>query len=90
MFEASTSPLYLLFLDWAMAFDKLSHAGLKSALTCFGIDEHFVAVTDDIYTEPTVGVFHQEHASPKKVKGPGIRQGCPLSPYLFAIFLSVL
>ena len=47
MFEASTSPLYLLFLDWAMAFDKLSHAGLKSSLTRFGINDHFVQVISE-------------------------------------------
>ena len=90
LFEATNSPLHMLLLDWSMAFDKLSHAGLISALTRFGLPQKYVDLIQDVYTDPTFEVKELNTRSATYPQGSGIRQGCPLSPYLFVIFLTVL
>lgn len=55
-FEDKHSHLYYLFLDWQMAFDRVSHAALLSSLLRLGVPEHFCAVVSDIYTNPTFQV----------------------------------
>ena len=82
LFEATNSPLHMLFLDWSMAFDKLSHDSLISAITRFGLPPKYINLITDIYTDPTFEVKETNTRSASHPQGSGIRQGCPLSPYL--------
>lgn len=45
--ESSTCLLYLLFLDWEQAFDKLTHSGLHSAFIRFGQSEAYLDMIDN-------------------------------------------
>ena len=83
-------PAHLLFLDWKQAFDKIDHRSLLTALKRFGIHQHYLDIIRDIYTDPK---FCTQGYSADYARGQahtGIRQGCPLSPYLFIIVMSVL
>ena len=83
-------PAHFLFLDWKQAFDKIDHRALLIALKRFGIHRHYLDIITDIYTEPK---FCTKGYSANYSWGEahtGIRQGCPLSPYLFIIMMSVL
>ena len=73
-----------------MAFDNLSHAGLISALTRLGLPTKYVTLIKDIYTNPTFTVRDNMHYSKTLPQGSGIRQGCPLSPFLFSILMTVM
>ena len=88
--QMTEQPLQLLFLDWRQAFDSLDHTAMMTALRRFGIAPNLLQVIEALYQLPVFRVESwQGTASTGKV-GAGIRQGCPLSPYLFIIVLSVL
>ena len=79
-----------LALDWAKAFDSVSPKALARALRRFGLPQAFVDMVEAIYTMRRFVVrdagctseWHQQHF--------GISQGCPLSPFLFVIVMTVL
>ena len=81
---------YALFLDWAQAFDSVSHEALKTSLTRIGLPPHYVNCVMAIYASATFRVREGSTLSNSYSFKRGIRQGCPLSPCLFIIVLSVL
>ena len=88
--EANVRPCLILFLDWEKAFDRVSHSALLSALRRFNLPEHFVQVIASLYRGPEFYVEVEGKASDHFQQRRGIRQGCPLSPYLFLIVMSAL
>ena len=82
--------LIIVALDWAKIFDSISPNALCHALRRFGVSEGLAVITADIYTQRIFKVewdgqpsnFHPHHF--------GISQGCPLSPFLFSILMTVL
>eukprot|EP00959_Pyramimonas_sp_CCMP1952_P333556 6985006-Pyramimonas_sp.AAC.1 len=84
------SPLYLLFLDWEKAFDRVTHAALFSALERMQLPDKIVNVVKALYRNPTFQVGMDNYESKWHRQDAGIRQGCPLSPYLFLIVMHVL
>ena len=80
----------LLALDWAKAFDNVSPDALCRALQRFGIPPEFISVVRAIYTDRTFEVRDAGSVSNAYPQNFGISQGCPLSPFLFAIVMTVL
>ncbi|CAK0832118.1 unnamed protein product [Prorocentrum cordatum] len=79
------SPLYLLFLDWEKAFGRVTHEALLSALERMQLPATIVNVVKALYRNPTFQVGMDNYESKWHRQDAGIRQGCPLSPYLFLI-----
>ena len=82
--------LSMLLLDWSKAFDRVSPTAMLHALRRFGIPEKIVGMISAIYSERTFCIRDAGLISETKQQAMGIAQGCPLSPYLFIIMLSVI
>jgi hypothetical protein len=90
LFESTRAPLYLLFIDWEMAFDKITREGLICSLRRLHMPEHVLSVIGNMYHHTPFSVRDSDHVSQSEIQSTGIRQGCPLSPYLFIFFYYIL
>ena len=77
----------MLYLDWEKAFDRLDHRALIIALRRMGLPELYISNIQAIYKNPTFIVSTDTGESSERSQKSGVRQGCPLSPYLFIITL---
>ena len=88
--EKNGEPLFMTFLDWESAFDKIDHKCLGEALEMSGIDRGIIETLEDGYSKATIFVEDDFGDSEKKQQQLGIRQGCPLSPYLFVLVMTCI
>ena len=82
--------LHMLALDWRKAFDSINPESLLQALRKFGVPEAFVKMVSSIYTDRSFVVADCGETSGRHRQLSGICQGCPLSPFLFIIVMTVL
>ena len=85
MVEQGHEQLVLVFLDWEKAFDKISHEKMFSALRRLNIPEPLLRAIESLHKNPMFQVLSKETFSPWRPQRTGIRQGCPLSPFLFIL-----
>ena len=83
-------PLLMLALDWAKAFDSICPDALCESLERFGIPSKFLQVVRAIYTDRRFFVSDAGQKSEFRKQEFGICQGCPLSPFLFGMLMTVL
>ena len=82
--------LVMLALDWAKAFDSIDPECLIQALHRFGLPSHYLQVIRNIYTGRVFKVSDHGHESQEHHQYFGISQGCPLSPFLFVMVMTIL
>ena len=88
--DSKNGELSVLLLDWSKAFDKVRPEPMLVALRRFGIPEEFIQMIDSIYSDRTFSIRECGVTSTARPQCSGIAQGCPLSPYLFIIVLTVI
>ena len=80
----------MLKIDLAKAFDRLEWNFIVSALARKGLHCHFINLVHACISSPTFSVLVNGQPSHKFRSFRGIRQGCPMSPYLFVIAINEL
>ena len=88
--EQSGENLVMAMLDWKQAFDKIFHSRMMQALEHLNIPVKIRNIIASLYSSPSFQVKHENIFSQSKPQNAGIRQGCPLSPFLFIFVMIVL
>jgi len=82
--------LFAMALDWSKAFDSIDPGALLAGLRRFGLPEHVLGVIAAIYSSREFQVRDCGSESTSRQQRAGISQGCPLSPFLFVMIMTVL
>ena len=82
--------VHLLALDWAKAFDSISPEALITSLRMFGVPCHFVNVISAVYADRWFFLEECGQQSATYKQASGVCQGCPLSPFVFIIVMTVV
>ena len=83
-------PGILTFLDFEKAFDTINWEVIQDALTTFGLGENFKSWVKIIYNNTEACVTNNGYSSNFFKLERGVRQGCPLSAYLFIMVVELL
>jgi hypothetical protein len=77
--------MVLLKLDFQKAYDMVSHNFLFRVMTAFGIPNCFYKWMQLLFSGAQATVYLNGRTTTSFSLGRGVRQGCPLAPYLFLL-----
>ena len=81
---------YLLVIDFEKAFDCLEWPFIQKCLKFFNFGDKICSWVNTLYRNCSSCVINNGHFSQFFQVTRGVRQGCPLSPYLFVICVEML
>ena len=80
--------LYLSFIDVQKAYDSVDRSMLWRRLEEMGIPSSVVAILQSLYQDTTRRITWRGEMTEPFHTSRGLRQGCPLSPTLFALYIA--
>ena len=88
--RAKQCPLYACFVDFSKAYDRVPRHVLWQIMAAIGIPQQFVHAIKSMYKDLQCMVRIAGVAGPIFSSEIGVKQGCPLSPTLFGLFIDRL
>ena len=77
---------FIVFIDYAKAFDSVSHMQLFETMKRMGFPKHLVALLQQLYCDQKgVVKWNGTLSQPYQILS-GVRQGCVISPSLFSLY----
>jgi len=83
-------PIYICFVDYEKAFDRVNWPKLMTILKSLGIDWRDRRLISALYMGQSANVRTEHGEAGPCVIGRGVRQGCLLSPQLFNIYAEAM
>ncbi|KAL3678136.1 hypothetical protein R1sor_021092 [Riccia sorocarpa] len=83
--DSTQQEAILLKLDFEKAYDRASHAYLEAVLRKMEFQDHFIRLVMGLLHLGTAKVHTNGMFTNEIQLGRGVRQGCPIAPFLFAI-----
>ena len=88
--QGTNNKLHMVLLDWEKAFDKVDRNKMFEALERISVNSKYINIIKSLYKNTQFKVEIEGDSSKWLKQETGIRQGCPLSPYLFIIVMTVM
>lgn len=88
--KENVKKVYCFFVDFRAAFDRVNRQAMLYKLSQMGVSTKFIAIVKSLYESTSAAVWNGQELSEWFVTSSGVRQGCILSPLLFALFLNDL
>ena len=88
--EHSYTKLFLVFLVWEKAFDKVDQTLLIQAMRRLNIPEKMIRILESFHVDPKFRIKDRQGFSSYRRQNAGIREGCPLSLNPFMCLMTVL
>jgi len=81
---------FILFIDFYKAFDSIEHPFIFDCLKFFGLGHKFRNIIKSLYENSNSSVSLSGGTSPRFPINRGIKQGCPISTFLFILATEML
>ena len=82
--------VYICFVDFEKAFDRVNWIRMMEALKSLGIDWKDRRLIKELYLRQEAFIRIESIDSDPGTIGRGVRQGCPMSPLLFSIYTEMM
>ncbi|VDP04033.1 unnamed protein product, partial [Schistosoma curassoni] len=84
------SPLYINFIDYKNAFDRVDRTTLRRLLRHHGMPQKIVNIIRNSYDRLNCSIVHGGHLTDSFEVKTGVRQGCLLSTFLFLLVIDCI
>jgi hypothetical protein len=84
----SSPRLYAAFMDFTQAYDKIHRPALWAHLQSIGLPPHLLTAAQAMYEGDSYVLCDGVKAAPPVQPTHGVKQGCPLSPLLFSLYIN--